>query len=278
MKTIFTRKVLAITSVLSIIALAGTSVYAANTARKITAYQDSGIKISVDGTKVDLSSNEGMMYPITYNGHSYVSAKAVAEAMGGTVKWNSSTQTVEISTGSGGSSAPDKDNSNVSDIGSSSNTPSTPSNSDVVDGYPQSTSVEKMFQDNKSAAGTYLALLLDAYRTNDSSAVEAWIKKNVKSSGSGTNWAEQSSKSVHKYMVDWRDGKSSATINALTSTGKKNAEALNFGKRTAPEDGNYTRTLYYEVALESGDYPKILPVYFSFELNSDNKWILWNIN
>lgn len=102
--------------------LGSIGVYADSALKQITAYQNSDIKVTVNGSAVDLSSAEGTMYPIVYDGHSYVSAKAVAEALGASVKWNSDTQTVEITGNSGVPSSsvgiPDKDNSdNVSTDG-----------------------------------------------------------------------------------------------------------------------------------------------------------------
>lgn len=114
MKNIFTKKVLAIICVISLALSVGAVAYADSALRQITAYQNQALKVTVNGSAVDMSSEDGTMYPIVYDGHSYVSAKAVAEKLGATVKWNNDTQTVEItSSGSVPSNAgiPDKDNS-----------------------------------------------------------------------------------------------------------------------------------------------------------------------
>ncbi|MEW9701270.1 stalk domain-containing protein [Paenibacillus sp. SI8] len=114
MKNIFTKKVLASISIISLAVTVGAVAYADSALRQITAYQNQALKVTVNGSAVDMSSEDGTMYPIVYEGHSYVSAKAVAEKLGATVRWNNDTQTVEItSSGSVPSNAgiPDKDNS-----------------------------------------------------------------------------------------------------------------------------------------------------------------------
>jgi hypothetical protein len=100
---------------LSVAAAFSAGAWADTVYKQITAYQNPAITIKVNGNTVDLSSDEGMMYPLIYDGHSYVSARALAEAMGGTVAWNAETQTVEVTTGSIPSGAlPSKDNSKAS--------------------------------------------------------------------------------------------------------------------------------------------------------------------
>ncbi|GGA07411.1 hypothetical protein GCM10008018_61470 [Paenibacillus marchantiophytorum] len=111
MKNLFSKKVSAIIAIVSLAVSAGTLAYADSALKQITAYQNQALKVTVNGSEVDMSSEDGTMYPVVYDGHSYVSAKAVAEAMGGSVKWNNSTQTVEITSGTRtGSGIPDKDN------------------------------------------------------------------------------------------------------------------------------------------------------------------------
>lgn len=105
MKLSMSKKALGVVTAVSLLFGVSAVSYAGSQTKQITAYQNPGIAITVDGQKVDLNSDEGMMYPLIYDGHSYVSARAVAEAMGGTVKWNDATQTVEITT-AGSSSAP----------------------------------------------------------------------------------------------------------------------------------------------------------------------------
>ncbi|MEK4511067.1 stalk domain-containing protein [Paenibacillus sp. FSL K6-2524] len=105
MKKLLTKKVLVVTTVASLILGISSATYAASTLKKITAYENAAIKVEVDGKSVNFSSDEGMMYPIVYNGHSYVSAKAVAEALGATVEWDGARQAVVIT--SSGEVAPE---------------------------------------------------------------------------------------------------------------------------------------------------------------------------
>ncbi|CAN7764445.1 stalk domain-containing protein [Paenibacillus sp. LjRoot153] len=111
MKNISTKKTLVIISIASLALSVGAVAYADSTLRQISAYQNQELKVKVNGSEVDMSSEDGTMYPIVYDGHSYVSAKAVAEKLGASVKWNNDTQTVEISNGANSrSGVPDKDN------------------------------------------------------------------------------------------------------------------------------------------------------------------------
>ncbi|WP_425270943.1 stalk domain-containing protein [Paenibacillus ferrarius] len=61
-------------------------VYADGVVKQITAYQNFSIKIKVNGSILDLNDNTGSMDPIIYNGHSYVPAKELGEALGAVVQ------------------------------------------------------------------------------------------------------------------------------------------------------------------------------------------------
>ncbi|NQX69866.1 hypothetical protein HQN90_27405 [Paenibacillus alba] len=113
MKKIFTKKVLTVITAISVVTAIGSVAYADSALKQITAYQNQNLKVSVNGSAVDMSSEDGIMYPLVYEGHSYVSAKALAEKLGATVKWNNDTQTVEVTSGSVSSNSgiPNKDNS-----------------------------------------------------------------------------------------------------------------------------------------------------------------------
>jgi hypothetical protein len=57
----------------------------------VTAYINRGLAIQVNGTKIEPKDNDGSrIYPIVYEGRTYVLASAVAEALGATVKYDSS--------------------------------------------------------------------------------------------------------------------------------------------------------------------------------------------
>lgn len=120
MKKYLSKKVLVSVTAVSLVFGVSSATFAASTLKKITAYQNAAIKVEVDGQSIDLSSSNGMLYPIVYNGNSYVPAKAVAEALGATVKWNGNRQAVEI-TSSGGVPS----NAGIPYNDNSSSTPST---------------------------------------------------------------------------------------------------------------------------------------------------------
>ncbi|WP_312876235.1 stalk domain-containing protein [Paenibacillus alginolyticus] len=108
----FSKKKVIATITLSTMLLTAASLaaYADSTLKQISAYQNAALHVTVNGHTVDMSSEDGMMYPIVYDGHSYVSAKAVAEALGASVKWNNGTQTVEITSNNISAGVPNKDN------------------------------------------------------------------------------------------------------------------------------------------------------------------------
>lgn len=69
------------------------------------------IKISIDGKTIDLKDAVGNpMEPFIYNGTTYVPARAIAEALGMEVKFNETTNTVELNRKEGGSMAWDDSN------------------------------------------------------------------------------------------------------------------------------------------------------------------------
>lgn len=129
---------MSIITVSSMLLAVGAVAYADTTLKKISAYQNAAISIEVDNQKVNLSSSEGTMYPIIYEGHSYVSAKAVSEALGATVKWDNSRQAVVITSANGGTSTsvvPDKDNT----VAQATAKPATVSTPPATESTPQAT-------------------------------------------------------------------------------------------------------------------------------------------
>ena len=68
---------------------------AASTLQEITAYLNSGITVTLDGeAQTFLDANGNRVYPITYNGSTYLPVRAVAGLVGLDVDWDQATQTV----------------------------------------------------------------------------------------------------------------------------------------------------------------------------------------
>lgn len=123
----FSKKMLLTTAVAMLVVSVSSVAFAAGSLIQITAYQNKAISIEVGGKRVNLTEGSENLYPIIYEGRTYVSAKSVAEALGATVKWNASRQVVEI-TPSGSvpdnAGVPYKDNSTTNTP--TNTTPSTP--------------------------------------------------------------------------------------------------------------------------------------------------------
>jgi hypothetical protein len=85
MKVSLSKKLLVSTVLTTLILGIGVGAYADSALKQVTAYQNSNLLVKVNGKQIDQSSEDGTMYPLVYDGHSYVSAKGLAEAMGGKV-------------------------------------------------------------------------------------------------------------------------------------------------------------------------------------------------
>jgi hypothetical protein len=70
---------------------------AADTLQTITAYLDSGITVTLDGEVQTLKDGSGTrIYPISYNGSTYLPVRAVAGLAGLEVNWDQATRTVHL--------------------------------------------------------------------------------------------------------------------------------------------------------------------------------------
>lgn len=77
----------------------GTGVYAGALLEPISAYLNKGITLTYNGVAFYPQEEDGTrVYPITYNGRTYVPAKFIAEKAGLTVGWNGNTSTVSFTT------------------------------------------------------------------------------------------------------------------------------------------------------------------------------------
>lgn len=111
-------------------------VYASETISAITAYINKGLTVQVNGTLLEPKENDGSrIYPIVYNGRTYVLASAVAQALGATVNYDSTGNGKLIITSTSGSTGvPTKEGTpNNAGMptkeGSPVNAPSTPASS-----------------------------------------------------------------------------------------------------------------------------------------------------
>ncbi|NEW04915.1 hypothetical protein GK047_02640 [Paenibacillus sp. SYP-B3998] len=182
MKTIQMKKSVFVSTIVAASLIFGSvGVFASSGLEKIQAFLNHDIKFTVDGkawTPTDSDGNE--LTPIIYDGSSYVPAKAVAEKMGGSVKWDASSQTIRLTTSSNKSTdgVPYKD-------GGSSSTPSKPAPSpDPVD-VPSGDGVmvlgdkEATTAKMKEQAVAIIKLYGDALETGSTAKFDAYVDKFV---------------------------------------------------------------------------------------------------
>ncbi|WP_243633350.1 stalk domain-containing protein [Paenibacillus xerothermodurans] len=114
-----------------------------------------------------------MMYPLVYEGHSYVSARALAEALGATVKWNNDTQTVEVTTSGAPATAgmPDKDNS------TGTTTPAAPAaaGSGFLAKLAADFTMETAQNTNKQQALAFMTIYANALKTGQTAELDAFL-------------------------------------------------------------------------------------------------------
>ncbi len=124
------KKLTAVLALVLTIVVFASGVFAAGTITKIQAYLNKSMDIKVDGTVIQPKETDGSrIYPIVYNGRTFVPAKAIAEALGATVDYdNSGNGTVIINSSDDSAGRPVND----ANSGNTSTTPkdntSTPGN------------------------------------------------------------------------------------------------------------------------------------------------------
>ncbi|MCP1309838.1 stalk domain-containing protein [Paenibacillus tyrfis] len=179
MKVTLTKKVLVSTVAATLTLGIAVGAYADSALKQVIAYQNSALQIKVNGKQIDQSSEDGTMYPLVYEGHSYVSAKALAEALGATVKWNNDTQTVEV-TGNGNTpkeqGLPTKDNSTKT-TPSTAQTPASPAATSAVISYDSIPDQVTLTNDFLATGDAILNAFLAAFSSNDNSALKETLNK-----------------------------------------------------------------------------------------------------
>jgi hypothetical protein len=96
--------------------------YAGSNTEKITAYLNKGLTLKVDGEVLKPTEDDGSrLYPIVYNGRTYVPAKVVAEKLGASVDYNSAGNGTVIITSGANRDFDDQEGRPVKDAEPSSN-------------------------------------------------------------------------------------------------------------------------------------------------------------
>lgn len=279
----FSKKILASITVASLALAIGAVAYASTGTIKITAYQNPDIQIRVDGDLVDLNSEDGMLYPIVYNGRSYVPARTLAEALGGKVAWNEAESTVEVTSGTipDGADKPVKDNSEGeygddwdgdSDYGDDSDFPSDTSDGFEVK-YPKSTSIETVFEDYKYAASEVMLAYADALRTADLTNLEIWLRDHIQSGSYSSNSAMANLSLAEEIITEIYNKYPPEIINGYADALEQGAKRMNFADSSSYDEYEQYYMLQYDLELEFDGYTASASVYFDLDL-VNGSWVL----
>ncbi|MDQ0896378.1 MULTISPECIES: copper amine oxidase N-terminal domain-containing protein [unclassified Paenibacillus] len=215
----------------------GVGAYADTTLKEIDgAYQNAALQLYVDGKSIDLSSEDGIMYPIVYGGHSYVSARALAEALGADVQWDEENKRVIIITKKSSDDRvvnidpnPDQDRSVTSD--------------DIKSVYPGNYDTDQLITDYKAAAQRLLISFSLTLQTGNGEDIKNTMSRYIdqgfaptalsKSAGRSLKLSDSLRSSMPKESLDEFLG----ALNSAVSTGstsldagsvKKEGKQLNF--------------------------------------------------
>lgn len=295
------KKVLVVCVAVLSIALIGTSVYAASSARKITAYKNSGIKLELDGVRVNLA-REGYA-PIIYDGNTYVPAKPLAEAFGATVKWNGGTQTVEITSGAGnysydsadeGSSLPTKDNSSSTSNkpapsrgnSSSSSSSSSGSNSkyfaNVDTNFTRNDLASDVYEANKAAAVYYFLMYADALESGDTSTIEQWVSDNIQYDvDSEWDRSDSRSEAIGEDIALLRSRWDPSVRKDIAAQLREKAKDYDFYEDSEylyDNSADYSKSVMLQIKVDTNHSGKIFSVNFMIDIVDDTgKALLYSI-
>ncbi|WP_244208985.1 stalk domain-containing protein [Paenibacillus ferrarius] len=242
--------------------------------KQITAYQNSNLQVKVNGKAIDLSSEDGTMYPLVYDGHSYVSAKALAEAMGGKVSYDESSKTVNVTTNgyTQTSAEPTKDNSSntVPPIKQDPPTTSTSKGSaSPVKTYNSDVAASQIFEDNKAAASAVIQIYARALKTGDTSEINQWLKSNLVESEFGSTSYELTSKSIEKTLKATRAVEDLNVLGDLANSAIAAAKDQTFNKDSRSEGLTKSREADYFVDAVTTGYKMKFGVYLIYSLNNE---------
>jgi len=233
--------------------------------KKISAVQNGNIKIKVDGSSVNLVDGGDRLIPIVYEGHTYIPAKPVAEAMGAKIKWTGSTSTVDIFTGATGSdpgATPNKDNASSTVKGAPNTYPSTTKSADLFEGF-------------KPTAKDALKLYMDAIKTGDKSNLNAFIEKSDLAVDGYENEAANDVKKAGKNV----DGIRLSDQEVIDGLYKGIMDELNNNRWYKYSQHSQTNgRMYLEYVVKTDDYSKLISATFTFVVDSkSNKYHLKSI-
>nr|MBC9203923.1 hypothetical protein [Paenibacillus sp. PL91] len=205
--------------------------------KEIKAYQNSKITIHVNGSTVDLQDGSEQMFPIIYEGRSYVPVKPLAEALGAKVTWEQGEQAIKVSTAN-----------------PSAGSASSPHESEGVrNTFPSKYGAASMFEDFKPVAKEGITAYLNAIRSGEKKDLKAFIYKyyySLTELDSPDLAYAQASEKVDTYRSKY-DKK---TLDGLTAEGLELLKGGAFPDEASGYSKEHGILLNYRVVSDKGYY------------------------
>ncbi|MEF2967679.1 stalk domain-containing protein [Paenibacillus sp. M1] len=253
--------------------------FAAGGVEKITAYLNRDMVFKIDGvTWTPKNANGTKVYPIVYDGTTYLPARAISEAVGADIAWNSSTQTLSISTS--GSSTGGATTPSANTPSSSSKDSGTEITSTVVIYLPASFTPSSKGNELKSEAIKAVKLYADALKTGDTSKMNSYMETVILDKTYEYDISHHElSKENYKNKVDgMRKANDTSTINDYANAlSAVTSSVLEFDVENAYKS-DYSATLVYSFYPEDWDAFSSVYVYFNFTKLDDGRYALTGIN
>lgn len=287
MKSLFTKQALAIIAAVSMTIAIGTAAYAGSAIKQIQAQQNTELKISVDGKNIALKLDGEDVPAIVYDGRTYIPARVLVEAMGGSVKWDSSTQTVRVSTGSNMDGIPYKDNTPEKNNTPAKETPAPNKGSSTENStssgklqttFPKGTSAETIHSKIKGPAVEFLTLYLNALKSGDTTDTIKWVKANYVPSKDAYRSQEMVILDIEDTVDYYRSNYTMAELNPVVNDALSNLKNGNWNKHTGAEEGTTLIFSNFYISGESSDYTATFGVFFSFNQNDNGDYQIYSLS
>ncbi|KQO15358.1 stalk domain-containing protein [Paenibacillus sp. Leaf72] len=280
-------------------------IFAASGVEKIQVFLNHDIKFLVNGSSWTPKDNNGkVMAPIVYNGYTYLPARAVSEAVGASVKYESSSQTIQI-TASGTSSSnegvpynDDTDSTSTSPAAtpaptakptatpaptakpSTTPTPSSTSSSSFKTNWPANVTLSSVSKENKTQVVQLLKYFSAALETNDYSQFNSYVDKYVEDKTETNKYFEGKdySKKLFKETVEGLQKANDKNTIKKYAAALKNATVSDIKDGISPYKSVYSMDVSFNFIPEDFSAYSSTYVYFKYQTFADGSFGLSSID